>query len=127
MPLELDHVFIGVDEAPVAERALADFGLQFGLRAIHGGQGTANVCAFFDNAYRELLSRHDDHELQSETVRPLALWERVHWGQTGASPFGIAFRTGDVELSVDTWPYEAASTPLCGRGSIQALSYGKFE
>lgn len=41
MSLELDHVFICLEETPVAERALADFGLQFGLRAIHGGQGTA--------------------------------------------------------------------------------------
>lgn len=77
MSLELDHVFICVDEAPAAERVLADFGLQFGLHAIHPGQGTANSCAFFDNAYLELLSRHDDDELQSAAVRPLALWERV--------------------------------------------------
>ena len=56
MSLELDHVFICVEEATAAERALADFGLQFGLRAVHGGQGTANACAFFDNAYLELLS-----------------------------------------------------------------------
>jgi len=85
MSLELDHVFICVEEATGAERALADFGLQFGLRAVHGGQGTANACAFFDNAYLELLSRHDDQELQSPAVRPLALWERVRWRQTGAT------------------------------------------
>jgi hypothetical protein len=111
MSLELDHVFICVEEAPAAERVLADFGLQFGLHAVHGGQGTANACAFFDNAYLELLSRHDDQELQSAAVRPLALWERVHWRQTGASPFGIAFRTGDLDLSINTWPYEAAFLP----------------
>ena len=111
MSLELDHVFICVEEAPTAEWALADFGLQFGLRAVHGGQGTANACAFFDNAYLELLSRHDDQELQSAAVRPLALWDRVRWRQTGASPFGIAFRTGDAELSINTWPYEAAFLP----------------
>jgi len=111
MSLELDHVFICVEDAPAAERALADFGLQFGLRAIHQGQGTANVCAFFENAYLELLSQRDDQELQSATVRPLALWERVHWRRTGASPFGIAFRTGDARLSINTWPYEAGFLP----------------
>lgn len=111
MSLELDHVFICVEDALAAERCLADFGLRFGLRAVHGGQGTANVCAFFDNAYLELLSRHDDHELQSAPVRPLALWERVRWRQTGASPFGIALRTGDREPSVETWPYAAAFLP----------------
>ena len=90
---------------------LADFGVQFDLHAIHTGQGTANACAFFDNAYLELLSRHDDRELQSELVRPLALWERIRWRQIGASPFGIALRGTDVERSVPTWPYEAAFLP----------------
>jgi hypothetical protein len=108
MSLELDHVFICVEDMATAERTLADFGIQFGLRAVHGGQGTANACAFFDNAYLELLSRHDDQDLQSAVVRPLALWERIHWRKTGASPFGIAFRTDEVELSINTWPYEAA-------------------
>jgi glyoxalase-like protein len=111
MSLELDHVFICVEDAPAAERALADFGMQFDLHAIHGGQGTANACAFFDNAYLELLSRQDDQELQSAAVRPLALWERVRWRQTGASPFGIAFRTENDEVSITTWPYEAAFLP----------------
>jgi hypothetical protein len=111
MSLELGHVFICVEEIATAERTLADFGIQFGLRTVHGGQGTANACAFFDNAYLELLSRHDDQDLQSPGVRPLALWERIHWRQTGASPFGIAFRTDEVKLSINTWPYEAAFLP----------------
>src|SRR5713226_1941585 len=111
MPLAVDHVFICVESPHAAERALADFGVQFGRRRIHQGQGTANACAFFDNAYLELLSRHDDQELQSPAVRPLALWERVRWRQTGASPFGIAFRTRNIELSINTWPYAAAFLP----------------
>jgi Glyoxalase-like domain len=109
--LELDHVFICVEETATAEHMLSDFGIQFGLRAVHGGQGTANACAFFDNAYLELLSPHDDRELQSTTVRPLALWERIHWRQTGASPFGIAFRSESVEPAFNTWPYEAPFLP----------------
>src|SRR5437879_3127395 len=92
MPLAVDHVFICVENPHAAERALADFGLQFGRRRIHQGQGTANACAFFDNAYLELLWRHDDDDLQSEVVRPLGLWERVRWRETGASPFGVALR-----------------------------------
>jgi hypothetical protein len=111
MALELDHVFICVEGAAEAEQALVDFGMRFGLHATHTGQGTANACAFFENAYLELLSGHDDQELRSATVRPLALWERVHWRQTGACPFGVAFRTGDVELSTETWPYEAPFLP----------------
>jgi len=96
MPLAVDHVFICVENPHAAERALADFGLQFGRRRIHQGQGTANACAFFDNAYLELLWRHDDDDLQSEVVRPLGLWERVRWRETGASPFGVAFRPENV-------------------------------
>jgi hypothetical protein len=111
MSLELDHVFICVEEIATAEQALAGFGIQFDLHAVHGGQGTANACAFFDNAYLELLWRHDERELQSPAVQPLALWERIHWRQTDASPFGIAFRTERVETSIDTWPYEAAFLP----------------
>lgn len=85
-------MFICVDDPPAAERVLAAFGLTFDLRAIHHGQGTANACAFFDNAYLELLGRHDDAALRCEAVRPLALWERVRWRETGASPFGVGLR-----------------------------------
>ena len=54
MALTFDHVFICSENPAEAERALADFGLQFSRRRIHRGQGTANACAFFDNAYLEL-------------------------------------------------------------------------
>jgi hypothetical protein len=111
MPLELDHVFICVEDMATAEQALVEFGIQFDLHAVHAGQGTANACAFFDNAYLELLSRHDERDLQSPAVQPLALWDRIRWRQTDASPFGIAFRTERVETSIDTWPYEAAFLP----------------
>ena len=109
--MELDHVFVCVPDLSGAERALAEFGLQFGLHAIHQGQGTANACAFFDNAYLELLAPHDEQELKSPRVRPLALWERLHWRETGASPFGIALRGHEAEMPVKTWPYEAAFLP----------------
>jgi hypothetical protein len=112
--LELDHVFICVDDAPASERALADGGVQIGLRAIHTGQGTANACAFFDNAYLELLRLHDDHELHSDLVRPLGLHVRLRWRQTGASPFGIALRTGNSMPPVETWSYEARFLPRGG-------------
>jgi hypothetical protein len=44
--MELNHVFMCVEDAPAAERLLADFGLQFDLHATHAGQGPANACAF---------------------------------------------------------------------------------
>jgi len=111
MALTFDHVFICSDNPQAAERALTDFGLQFSRRRIHCGQGTANACAFFDNAYLELLWRHDDDELQSEVVGPVGLWQRVRWRETGASPFGIAFRPEGNEVPVETWPYLAPFLP----------------
>jgi len=107
MTLTFDHVFICCENPQAAERVLADFGLQFSRRRIHGGQGTANACAFFDNAYLELLWRHDDDDLQSEVVGPVGLWQRVRCRETGASPFGIAFRPENNEVPVETWPYAA--------------------
>ena len=111
MTLTPDHVFVCPEDAAAAESALTGFGLQFGRRDVHRGQGTANACAFFDNAYLELLWRYDDDELQSETVRAVALWERVRWRETGASPFGIALRPGTDPVPVETWAYEAPFLP----------------
>ena len=113
MSLELDHVFVCPPEERAAINALAEFGLQFARQGVHPGQGTANVCAFFDNAYLELLWRRDDAELQSNLVRPVSLWERVRWPESGACPFGLAFRTtgADVPLTAETWRYEAPFLP----------------
>src|SRR3989442_5398289 len=97
MPLAVDHVFICVENPHAAERALADFGLQFGRRRIHQGQGTANACAFFDNAYLELLWRHDDDDLQAEVVRPLGLWDPGRVRQAAAAPLAFALRAWNGE------------------------------
>jgi hypothetical protein len=43
--LELDHVFMCVEDLRAAERALGEAGVRSGLRAVHDGQGTANACA----------------------------------------------------------------------------------
>jgi hypothetical protein len=111
MSLSLDHVFVCPENPHAAERVLTGFGLQLSRRGIHRGQGTANACAFFDNAYLELLWRYDDDELQSDVVAPVGLWERVRWGETGASPFGVAFRLDNSEIPVETWPYNPPFLP----------------
>jgi hypothetical protein len=108
---ELDHVFMAVDDAVDAERTLTGFGLAFGLHAVHHGQGTANACAFFDNAYLELLWRHDEAELQSARVRSLGLQERLRWRETGACPLGVALRAPDPLPTIPTWAYEAGFLP----------------
>lgn len=110
MQLELDHIFVCVQpEAPEAE-FLKTFGLIEGNRRIHPGQGTANACFFFHNAYLELLWLNDIHEIQSPVVSPTGLWNRCCWLETQACPFGIAFRKatpGLLEIPFSTWDYNA--------------------
>ena len=112
---ELDHVFIATTD-PQLESLASDFGLTFSERRTHRGQGTANACAIFENAFLELLFGVNRDELESETVRPLALSERVRWQDTGACPFGICFRPTepvqeDTQLPVETWPYRPSYVP----------------
>jgi len=110
MQLEVDHVFVCVDlQAPEAE-FLKAFGFKEGRRYTHQGQGTANVCFFFHNAYLELLWLNDVNEIQSPVVRLTGLWEGCCWKQTQACPFGIALRAtipGSTELPFPTRDYYA--------------------
>ncbi len=113
MQLELDHVFVCVDpQAPEAE-LLKDFGLKQGRGRIHHGQGTANVCFFFHNAYLELLWLNNTNEIQSPVVQPTGLWERCRWKETQACPFGVCFRTviPSSQLPFPTWDYDAPFLP----------------
>lgn len=111
---ELDHVFICLGDAPHADAQLVAFGLDLSRRGVHPGQGTRNAVAFFDNAYLEFMWSDNDADLQSERVRPLSLWERVHWRDTGACPFGISFRPVEgsgARQPLATWPYAAPFLP----------------
>jgi hypothetical protein len=114
MPLELDHIFVCVQpEAPEAE-LLKNLGLIEGNRRIHQGQGTANVCFFFHNAYLELLWLNDSSEIHSPIVHPMGLWYRCCWLKTQACPFGLSFRktTSDLsELPFPTWDYHPLYLP----------------
>lgn len=108
----LDHVFVfcrpGAPEAARLEAA----GLRAGRERQHEGQGTANKCFFFANAMLELIWIEDEAEARSELVRPLGLWERANWRQTGASPFGFCLRLRPgVEMPVPTWDYRPPYLP----------------
>lgn len=97
----LDHVSVFCRPgAPEAAR-LEAIGLRAGRSRRHPGQGTANRCYFFGNAMLELIWVEDEAEAQSDLVRPLGLWERSRWRETGASPFGYGLRLRPgVELPV---------------------------
>jgi Glyoxalase-like domain len=106
MSWELDHVFFASGDADAAEAELAAFGFAFTVRRIHAGQGTANACAVFENAFVEVLRARDPEELESDLVRPLGLAERIRWRETGACPFGLCFRPTRTPTDPDTWPFE---------------------
>lgn len=111
--LDLDHAFICTPDRLEALGALIAAGLNPGPSRVHHGQGTANDCFYFENAYLELLWMTDEAEIRSPIVQPLRLWERIHWRQTGASPFGAAFRpmAGFDPAKLESWPYAAAYLP----------------
>ena len=112
--LELDHIFVCTSDRRASLEVLLAAGLSPGPNRIHHGQGTANDCFYFENAYLELLWMNDEVEIRSAAVKPLCLWERIHWRETGACPFGIAFRaTGGFDpAQLATWPYSAAYLPV---------------
>jgi hypothetical protein len=115
MTWEIDHVFLAIAD-PTLEEVAGDFGLQFTRRSVHQGQGTANACAVFENAFLELLFPVQADEITSDLVRPLGLDERTRWRETGACPFGICFRpraplADERALPFETWPYHAAYLP----------------
>jgi len=111
--LELCHVFVFVADEGKAAAALSQVGLRESFRRTHPGQGTANLCACFENAYLELLWPSNRAELESPAVAPTRLAERAAWRDSGACPFGIALRTVPAEapLPLPTWGYRQAFWP----------------
>jgi hypothetical protein len=92
MPFELDHFFICANlHAPEAAQ-LDALGLTNGPSAIHRGQGTANRCFVFNNAYLELIWVHDEAEASSPLTEQIRLFERWKSRAGAACPFGICLR-----------------------------------
>ncbi|HEY0836833.1 MAG TPA: VOC family protein [Azospirillum sp.] len=88
----LCHVFAFVTPGAPEAAALEAAGLRESFRRAHPGQGTANACWCFDNAYLELLWVEDAAALAGPAIARTHLAERARWRETGASPFGIAVR-----------------------------------
>ena len=112
-PFEIDHLFVFVERGAPDARRLDRAGLRPSYRRRHIGQGTANICYCFDNAYLELLWVADEAEINTPAVARTRLAERADWRRTGASPFGIALRTASAEapLPFETWDYAAPFLP----------------
>lgn len=111
--LDIDHLFVFVAPGAPEARRLDRAGLRPSYRRRHTGQGTANICYCFDNAYLELLWVADEAEIRSLKIARTRLAERADWRRSEASPFGIAVRTASVEspLPFETWDYHAPFLP----------------
>ncbi len=106
--MDLDHVFVFVDDGPAAERAAVAAGLAPTHRRRHAGQGTETVCFGFANAYLELIWVADHDEITAPAVRRTGLWPRSQWRSTGACPFGACLRG---VAPFPTWTYGVPFPP----------------
>lgn len=109
MPFELDHIFVCTNlDAPEASHLVA-LGLAVEPPRAHPGQGTANRCFLFDNAYLELLWVHDQQEARSPLTDRTRLFERWKGRGEEACPFGICLRpkrpSGENDRPFPTWDY----------------------
>ncbi|AKU95703.1 hypothetical protein AKJ09_02367 [Labilithrix luteola] len=113
-PFVLDHVFVFARPGGPEATALAALELTDGGGKTHLGQGTANRCFFFQNAFLELIWVHDEQEARSAAIATTGLWERSQYRQTGACPFGICLRAAGPENSAppfETWGYRPPYVP----------------
>ncbi|MEL6920382.1 MAG: VOC family protein [Pseudomonadota bacterium] len=107
MSIELDHVFWMVPKATVSHvtTRLASLGLRESYRRVHVGQGTANVCYCFENAFLEVLWLENEAEARSA---PIARTQLVQRGTGKANPFGICWRG---EAGIDLWDFRPPFLP----------------
>ena len=94
--MEIDHIFICVNDDGLGADALKALGLAEGTPNVHLGQGTANRRFFFRNSFIELLHLTDELEAQSQLTAPTQLFDRLKCADGVAAPFGICFRPSTV-------------------------------
>ncbi|MEM1377033.1 MAG: VOC family protein [Pseudomonadota bacterium] len=107
MSIELDHIFWMVPKSAVTgvtERFEA-IGLRESYRRAHPGQGTANVCYCFENAFLEVLWLEDESEARSPSIARTLLADR---GIGQANPFGMCWR-GKADLAM--WDFRPTYLP----------------
>lgn len=90
MSLELDHIYICVNEGTSGAKRLMEAGLQVATEIEHhDGQGTASQLVYFRNAYLELLWVEDEDLLRAADPSLAARFDAR--GQRGC-PFGLGLR-----------------------------------
>ncbi len=111
--MQLDHVFLFVRDLKAAEEIGRSLGLTETYRRDHVGQGTANICYCFENAFLELLVLTDRSQAESPAIARTGLARRASWRETGACPVGIAWRRDRQEAppSFSTWQFRPPYLP----------------
>jgi hypothetical protein len=88
---------------------LVSIGLTEGPSGVHQGQGTANRCFLFHNAYLELIWVHAREEARSPLTERTRIFERWNDRADGTCPFGICLRparpSGGSDRPFTTWDY----------------------
>jgi Glyoxalase-like domain len=115
--VELDHLFIVTTPDAPEGRRLEALGLTPTYRRAHVGQGTANVCYCFENAFLEVLWITSEAEARSASVARMQLSQRAQWRTSKTNPFGIAWRGATTGAHpIPTWsctpPYLPAGVAI---------------
>ena len=106
MTFEIDHVFVCASAGAPQATQIEALGLTHGPAGVHQGQGSANRCFVFHNAYLELIWIHNSAEAHSPLTRTIRLFERWKGRADGSCPFGICLRP--------TRPSRASGPPFAG-------------
>lgn len=107
--LRLHHVFCFTPPDPPTIPGLVET-----FRRAHPGQGTANRCHMFGDAYLELLWETDRADITGPAVARTGLAQRARWRDTGACPFGLCVtpsRSGGAAAPFPTWDYTPPFLP----------------
>jgi len=102
--LQTDHFNIWVENPKKAKQQLINIGFTAvpdSLSKIHEGQGTAGKYFNFLNGYLELIFVYNQDELieNNENNIELDFTERANFRKNGASPYGIALKVKDYNVS----------------------------
>ncbi len=102
--LQVDHFNIWVTKPEKAKQRLTDIGfiaVPDSLSTIHKGQGTTGKYFNFLNGYLELIFVYDQNEFDQnvEINKDLDFVERANFEKNGASPFSIALKVKDYDIT----------------------------
>lgn len=111
--MQLDHIFLFVDDLKAAEALGDSLGLTETYRRNHVGQGTANICYCFENAFLELLFLTEPSDARSPAIARTGLLQRADWRELGTCPVGIAWRLDRLEVppTFSTWAFRPPYLP----------------